>query len=136
DKVMLIAVLEGTGAMQVTVHHSWFDRTTQRNPLVRGAYAHVFDDYVDGWTGYGMQAQAGGALLAQHNVLRAAPGSPRVDAIRSRDGRYGAGAVVAQGNELLAGARLADRPSGTGVAPVPYPYALQPAGPGLVHAIT
>ncbi len=135
DKVMLISVLKGTGQMQVTVHHNWFDHTNQRNPLVRDAYAHVFDNYVDGFTAYGMQAQHGGYLLAQDNVLQAQPGTGETDGIRIADGKWGEGVVRADGDVLLDGATQLERFAWL-LHPVAYRYDLQPAGASLAHEIT
>jgi pectate lyase len=135
DKVMLISVLKGTGVMQVTLHHNWFDHTVQRNPLVRDAYVHAFDNYVDGWTAYGMQAQKGGYLFAQDNVFQAAPGSDSTDAIRVSDGKWGEGVVLATGDVLLNGAEQTDR-LGSELPTVHYAYALQAAGAELAREIS
>ncbi len=135
DKTMLISALTSTAPMHVTVHHNWFDHTNQRNPLVRDAYAHVYDNYVDGFGSYGMQAQEGGYLLSQHNVLRAVLGSQETDGIRITDNKHGAGVVRAEDDLLLDGATQLVRLSGL-LHPVPYRFVLEPAGPRLEAEIT
>lgn len=52
----------------VTLHHNYFDRTRQGNPLIRRAYVHAFNNYVKDWTIYGGGVAKGGRLYSQANV--------------------------------------------------------------------
>jgi len=54
----------------VTVHHSWFDRTHQRNPrAVRHSRVHAYNNYVHGWTGQAMSVANWAQLVSEGNVV-------------------------------------------------------------------
>ncbi len=56
NKVSLIGNTDSdpfTDRYKVTMHHNWFDRTTQRHPRVRFGWVHVFNNYYYDMGGYG-----------------------------------------------------------------------------------
>jgi pectate lyase len=44
-----------TDRYRVTIHHSWFNQTTQRNPRVRFGKVHLFNNYYFNMGGYGRE---------------------------------------------------------------------------------
>ena len=61
DKAVLIGSwgdnTSTSNLQRVTVHHTWFYDTCQRNPrAVRYSQVHVYNNYLHGWTGVGMAA--------------------------------------------------------------------------------
>ncbi len=56
----------------VTIHHSWFDRTGQRNPrAVRHSRVHVYNSYISGWTGQAMSVANWAQIASEGNVISA-----------------------------------------------------------------
>jgi pectate lyase len=66
------------GNMKVTYHHNWFEGTVQRNPRIRFGEVHVFNNYYDGVTGYGMVSVQFADLVAQGNYFAIANNHPAV----------------------------------------------------------
>ena len=57
---------------RVTIHHTWFDRTGQRNPrAVRYSQVHAFNNLLRGWTGVGMSTANWAELASDHNLVEA-----------------------------------------------------------------
>jgi pectate lyase len=64
---------QDVGRLKLTVHHNWFDATTQRHPLVRFGEAHVFNNYFDDLDIYGVGSTLEAEVLVQANYFRGAP---------------------------------------------------------------
>lgn len=72
DKTMLVGSNDTeyeTIDAKITYHHNWFDGTVQRNPRVRFADVHVFNNYYDGVTSYGMVSVQFADVLFEGNYL-------------------------------------------------------------------
>ncbi len=56
------------GHLRVTYHHNWFDRSTQRHPRVRfGNPVHVYNNYYNANSGYGVASTEGAGVLVEAN---------------------------------------------------------------------
>jgi pectate lyase len=64
---------QDVGRLKLTVHHNWFDATTQRHPLVRFGEAHVFNNYFDDLDIYGVGSTLEAEVLVQGNYFRGTP---------------------------------------------------------------
>jgi pectate lyase len=79
DKTMLLGHEDTNGAedaghLRVTYHHNWFDGTNQRHPRVRfSALAHVFNNYYDGVTSYGVGSSMFANVLVENNFFANVP---------------------------------------------------------------
>ncbi len=98
----------------VTVHHSWFDRTHQRNPrAVRHSRVHVYNNYLHGWTGQGMSIANWAQLASDANILEAGRAKHAVTTNPTRPGRDNRspaeGYARVRGDLLRGGARQAGR---------------------------
>lgn len=58
---------------RITLHHNFFDRTHQRNPLMRFSRVHSFNNYLFQFghpgSGVGMVADAGAQLVSDHDIF-------------------------------------------------------------------
>ncbi|MEU4693674.1 RICIN domain-containing protein [Actinoplanes sp. NPDC023714] len=74
DKTMLLGSSDDNtgdrGKLRVTYHHNWFDGTNQRHPRVRfGNPVHVFNNYYDGVTSYGVASTTEAGVLVEGNYF-------------------------------------------------------------------
>ncbi|HEX5057664.1 MAG TPA: pectate lyase [Gammaproteobacteria bacterium] len=61
---------QDTGRLKITLHHNWFDGTTQRQPLVRFGEAHVFNNFYDNVDFYGAASSMEADMLVQANYFK------------------------------------------------------------------
>lgn len=55
----------------ITYHHNWFDHSDSRHPRVRiSKHLHVFNNYYDGNSKYGIGATMGSCIFAEKNYFR------------------------------------------------------------------
>ncbi len=51
----------------ITMHHNWFDHSNSRHPRVRFGKAHVFNNFYDNVSTYGVGSAYGAKVLVEHN---------------------------------------------------------------------
>lgn len=51
----------------ITMHHNWFEDSNSRHPRVRFGKAHVFNNFYDNVTTYGVGSAYGAMVLVEHN---------------------------------------------------------------------
>jgi pectate lyase len=79
DKSMLISHSDGAsstdvGHLKVSIHHNWFDKSSQRHPRVRfGEPVHVYNNYFDGNALYGVASTMDGGVLVEGNYFNSVP---------------------------------------------------------------
>lgn len=121
DKTMLLGHDDGNGGqdrghLRVTYHHNWFAGTTQRHPRVRfGNPVHVYNNYYQGVTSYGVASTMEAGVLVENNYFE--------NTNRACDlgqGDSPAGNLVQRGNTLVGSGACAN--TGTGVNAIPYTY--------------
>ncbi len=54
----------------MTYHHNWFDHSDSRHPRIRGDQVHIYNNYYDGNSKYGVGACTGGSAFVERNVFR------------------------------------------------------------------
>jgi pectate lyase len=54
----------------VTYHHNWFDHSDSRHPRVRTGSIHVYNNYYDGISKYGVGATTGSSIFVEANYFR------------------------------------------------------------------
>ena len=57
--------------LRVTLHHNFFDRQTQRSPMVRFGKFHCFNNYLYDWDIYGMASFSSAQLYTENNIFYA-----------------------------------------------------------------
>ena len=51
-------------------HHNWFDHSDSRHPRIRTAFYHVYNNYFDGVSKYGVGVTSGGSSFVEANYFR------------------------------------------------------------------
>jgi pectate lyase len=128
DKGVLVSALSSGLPEQVTMHHNYFYRTLQRNPLVNQADVHAYNNLLVDWGDIGMQTTTGGRLVSQGNVFDATGAGK--DGIRNQLGDWGIGAASSSGDLFEHGALFVQQGSSTTFTP-PYSVTVEPATPAL-----
>jgi len=61
----------GTSHMQdwITYHHNWFDNTSSRNPRVRNAHVHMYNNYFKNNSSYGIGASYNSKVFSESNYF-------------------------------------------------------------------
>ncbi len=54
----------------MTYHHNWFDHSDSRHPRIRGDQVHIYNNYYDGNSKYGVGVTTGGSAFVERNVFR------------------------------------------------------------------
>ena len=54
----------------ITYHHNWYDHSDSRHPRVRTCTVHVYNNYYDGVSKYGIGATMGASIFAENNYFR------------------------------------------------------------------
>ncbi len=70
-KTNLLGLSEGTtSGLYITYHHNWYDHSDSRHPRVRYYSAHVYNNYYDGNSKYGIGSTLGSSVFAEGNYFR------------------------------------------------------------------
>lgn len=70
-KSNLLGLSEGTTeGLYITYHHNWYDHSDSRHPRVRFYSAHVYNNYYDGISKYGIGSTEGSSVFAEGNYFR------------------------------------------------------------------
>lgn len=60
-----------SGPNYITYHHNWFDHSDSRHARVRTMSVHLYNNYFDGVSKYGIGATSGSSIFAENNYFRA-----------------------------------------------------------------
>ena len=70
-KCNLLGLSEGTTeGLFITYHHNWYDHSDSRHPRVRYYSAHVYNNYYDGNSKYGVGSTKGSSVFVENNYFR------------------------------------------------------------------
>ncbi len=70
-KCCLLGLSENTTeGLYITYHHNWFDHSDSRHPRVRYYSAHVYNNYYDGNSKYGVGSTEGSSVFVEANYFR------------------------------------------------------------------
>ncbi|MGL4411799.1 MAG: T9SS type A sorting domain-containing protein [Bacteroidales bacterium] len=70
-KCNLLGLSENTtDGLYITYHHNWFDHSDSRHPRVRFYSAHVYNNYYDGNSKYGVGSTKGSSVFVEKNYFR------------------------------------------------------------------
>lgn len=53
-----------------TYHHNWFDHSDSRHPRIRVQFFHIYNNYYDGVSKYGVGMTSGGSAFVEANYFR------------------------------------------------------------------
>lgn len=90
-KCNLLGLSENTtDGLYITYHHNWYDHSDSRHPRVRYYSAHIYNNYYDGNSKYGMGSTLGSSLFAESNYFRNCK-YPMLTSMQGSDIAYGTG---------------------------------------------
>lgn len=69
-KMSLCGMKSETGPNWITYHHNWFDHSDSRHPRVRTMTVHVYNNYFDGNSKYGVGAAYKSNIFVEQNFFR------------------------------------------------------------------
>ena len=69
-KMALCGMTGESGENFITYHHNWFDHSDSRHPRVRTMTVHVYNNYFDGVSKYGVGATMGSNVFVESNYFR------------------------------------------------------------------
>lgn len=62
--------MSDTKEFLVTYHHNWFDHSDSRHPRVRVGTIHIYNNYFDGNSKYGVGVTQGSSVFVEANYFR------------------------------------------------------------------
>lgn len=54
----------------ITLHHNWYDHSDSRHPRIRRMSMHIYNNYFDGISKYGVGMTTGGSAFVENNYFR------------------------------------------------------------------
>ncbi len=69
-KASLCGMKSESGPNYISYHHNWFDHSDSRHPRVRSMTVHVWNNYYDGCSKYGVGATMGSSVFVENNYFR------------------------------------------------------------------
>lgn len=69
-KTSLCGMKSESGPNYIDYHHNWFDHSDSRHPRVRTMTVHVWNNYYDGCSKYGVGATTGSSVFVENNYFR------------------------------------------------------------------
>jgi pectate lyase len=69
-KCSLCGMKSETGENWITYHHNWFDHSDSRHPRIRTMSVHVYNNYYDGNSKYGVGVTSGASCFVENNYFR------------------------------------------------------------------
>ncbi len=105
---LLDASADSNGSNYLSYHHNWYDHSDSRHPRIRNATAvHVYNNYYDGNSKYGIGVTSGSSCFAESNYFRNAH-DPMMSSKQGTDGQGDGtfsgeegGTIKAYGNKFV-----------------------------------
>lgn len=69
-KSSLCGMTSESGPNYLTYHHNWFDHSDSRHPRIRTMSVHIYNNYYDGNSKYGVGATSGSDVFVENNYFR------------------------------------------------------------------
>ena len=85
-KMSLCGMKSESGPNYITYHHNWFDHSDSRHPRIRTMSVHVYNNYFDGNSKYGVGVTYGASAFVEGNYFRNAH-NPMLSSKQGTDGR-------------------------------------------------
>ncbi|MDE6075306.1 MAG: pectate lyase, partial [Clostridia bacterium] len=78
------------GATHLTYHHNWYDHSDSRHPRIRISTVHVYNNYFDGNSKYGVGVTSGANAFVENNYYRStAKMKPMMSSLQGTDIAHG-----------------------------------------------
>jgi len=69
-KSSLCGMTSESGPNYLTYHHNWFDHSDSRHPRIRTMSVHIYNNYYDGNSKYGVGSTTGSDVFVENNYFR------------------------------------------------------------------
>lgn len=69
-KSSLCGMKSETADSRLTYHHNWFDHSDSRHPRIRTQTVHLYNNYFDGNSKYGVGVTMGASAFVEQNIFR------------------------------------------------------------------
>ena len=69
-KMSLCGMKSESGPNYISYHHNWYDHSDSRHPRLRTMTIHVYNNYFDGVSKYGVGVTSGGEAFVESNYFR------------------------------------------------------------------
>ena len=88
-KSMMCGMKSESGPNYITYHHNWFDHSDSRHPRIRTMSVHIYNNYYDGVSKYGVGVTSGSSAFVEGNYFRNTP-KPMLISLQGTDTHNGA----------------------------------------------
>lgn len=85
-KSSMAGMTSESGPNYITYHHNWFDHSDSRHARIRTMSVHLWNNYYDGVSKYGIGATMGSSVFAENNYFRHAH-DPLLISLQGTDAR-------------------------------------------------
>ena len=137
DKTMLIGFhpTDDTDTSDITLHHNYWINCVQRQPRVRYAYVHIYNNVYENWGSYAVGSSQLGKVLVENNWFRATNSKAAGKAMVIKVGTDPrSGFLRAEGNYYGPGSRKAENQRGN-VGTPSYKYSKATADSKLYDTV-
>lgn len=84
----------------ITLHHNWYDHSDSRHPRIRRMSMHIYNNYFDGNSKYGVGMTSGGSAFVENNYFRNCK-YPMLISLQGSDIRYGKGTFSSEPGGII-----------------------------------
>ena len=98
-KCNLQGMKDETTENYITYHHNWFDHSDSRHPRVRTCTVHVYNNFYDGISKYGVGATMGSSVFVENNYFKNSS-RPMLSSLQGTDAQ-GAGTFSGENGGII-----------------------------------
>ena len=84
----------------ITLHHNWYDHSDSRHPRIRRMSMHIYNNYFDGCSKYGVGMTSAGSAFVENNYFRNTK-YPMLISLQGSDIRYGKGTFSSEPGGII-----------------------------------
>ena len=92
--------LSESGDNYITLHHNWYDHSDSRHPRIRRMSMHIYNNYFDGNSKYGVGMTTGGSAFVENNYFRNCK-YPMLISMQGSDIAYGKGTFSSEDGGII-----------------------------------
>lgn len=92
--------LSETSDNYITLHHNWYDHSDSRHPRIRRMSMHIYNNYFDGNSKYGVGMTSAGSAFVENNYFRNCK-YPMLISLQGSDIRYGKGTFSSEPGGII-----------------------------------
>ena len=119
-KSSLCGMKDESGPNYITYHHNWFDHSDSRHARVRSMSVHIWNNYYDGCSKYGIGATMGSSVFSENNYFRATK-DPIMISLQGTDAK-GSGTFSGEDGGMIKeyGSLFTEKGSSSNYTPITY----------------